>query len=433
MIKKILLFLIINILTINIVFAQEVTLYFYTEGATSSSSNVSIEDDMVTLKRNGLYYSTYTTNDYITGFNKIDGETFTLSKNGKEMVPGAEWFAYDKNEKKHYYSQNYSYNLGQMAIDLGVYNDSDIMIDLHANWEKKDNNNTDNKNSTKISLKKLGKIDLSSYKNNCVKSPTLYLDNNHKVSSAQGFTVAGKYYIAAKRNKDESTAVINVIKIKSSDKYDSSPKVVDKIKKNNYFGHANGITYNDKTGSIVIAMVDKTSYKSFDYKDIGKKTHLKEGNIYKADGKTKLNPSAIAYDKSNNKYYLGKGKNLYVYNSNLSKLELHIKKVRKCGKEHNCKKTQDIAAYKGLIIDIRYNGKGKAGGSSLSKTRNAIDIYRAKDGKYLGTYIVDTEGELESLAYNPSTKKFAFYVQNVGPKNIDCIQEKSIKGIDSLK
>ena len=82
--------------------AKEVQFYFYANGATSSSSNVVISDEGIALKT-GDYYASYQNTDTITAINSINGQTFTLTKSGKSLVAGREWYAYDKNYN-HYLS-----------------------------------------------------------------------------------------------------------------------------------------------------------------------------------------------------------------------------------------------------------------------------------------------------------------------------------------
>lgn len=45
-----------------------------------------------------------------------------------------------------------------------------------------------------------------------------------------------------------------------------------------------------------------------------------------------------------------------------------------------------------------------------SKSSSAIDLYRASDGKYIGTYMVNNSHEIESLAYDYSKGEFAILV-----------------------
>ena len=270
-------------------------------------------------------------------------------------------------------------------------------------------------------LKSLGTIDLTSYKNNCVHVPS-----SSGVTSAQGFTVAKGHYLAAKRNKSESEARIMVISVNASKKYDHKTSVANTIKKSNYFGHANGMTYNTKTDKIYVTKTSNGSYKTFTHSEAKKnKPDFTDGTIYRytnAKGVSSIDPGGIAFDSTNNKFYIGSGSSVYVYDSTLTNNILHIKKAR----TDTC---QDIAGHNGKVLVIRYNKNGTSGGSNLKKTRNAVDIYNASNGNYEGTYIIKTKGELESLAYNPNSSKFAFYVQNVKgmDHDYDCIMEKSMK------
>ncbi len=189
--KKILLLLLVNMLTIGVAFAKEVQIFFHTEGATSISSNMSLENNLVSLKSSGKYYATYTTNDTITGINKIDGITFTISKTGKQLVKGSEWYALDKDGKKYYYSQSGSYNLGSVARELGVINDSLIMIDLHANWgEPGINNDSPNNGSPNNGSPNNGSKERASL--------TLSL-NSYKMKVGAAFTL--------KANKDDDVTI----------------------------------------------------------------------------------------------------------------------------------------------------------------------------------------------------------------------------------
>ena len=126
---------IISILTINIAKAEEIQVYFYDEGATSSSSNVTLENGMVSLTSTYDYYSTYDTSGTIKVLNSINGEYFTLQKTGYHLIPNKEWFAYDEEEQVHYFSQNKEYKISDIIEELKMGNDALIMLDLHANWE----------------------------------------------------------------------------------------------------------------------------------------------------------------------------------------------------------------------------------------------------------------------------------------------------------
>ena len=135
MMKRILLFIIsLILLNFEIVYAKEVMIFFHTEGATSASSNVSLEDGLVALISSKEYYATYQDTDNIYVLNSINGSSFSIYKSGDSLVKGKEWYAYDSKERIHYFSQSQIYNVRNIINELGMINDSDTMIDLYANW-----------------------------------------------------------------------------------------------------------------------------------------------------------------------------------------------------------------------------------------------------------------------------------------------------------
>ena len=88
--------------------------------------------------------------------------------------------------------------------------------------------------------------------------------------------------------------------------------------------------------------------------------------------------SCVAFDVTNNKYYLGKGGTMYVADANL-KLEKTMKKTVRWFA------SQDVGAYNGVILV----------GTWLGETESYLDLYRISDGAYLGSYYVPV-GEIES-------------------------------------
>ena len=160
--KKILLILLL--FPLSFVFAQEANLYFYSEGATSSSTNIEISENIISLKNDGSYYTTYDMNAVITNINKINNELFYIYKNGSTLVDGQEWYAIDENEKKHYFSQSKSYLVSDIVKELGLQNDSFIMVNLHANWQEiKDYNEQINVNKVTLDKKNLSLKTKESY------------------------------------------------------------------------------------------------------------------------------------------------------------------------------------------------------------------------------------------------------------------------------
>lgn len=137
-------------------------------------------------------------------------------------------------------------------------------------------------------------------------------------------------------------------------------------------GHANGSTYNPNTNKFYVV-----------------KTHqsIRTASCSTYDGTTKNSAgifnlprvtSGIAYDESNNKYYLSKGNEIYVCDSNF-KVEKFIHKFVRYNH------AQDIGAYNGVVFVCTW----------VSGSTSYIDMYRASDGAYLGSYDVSM-GEIES-------------------------------------
>ena len=132
--------LILGLLIIGIVgnvSAKTVQIYFYTNGATSSSNNVSITDKYVVLKETNEYYTTYKDTDIITSINSIRGKKFTISKTGNRLVSNKEWYCYDKNNTRYYFSQSKKYRVSDIVKFAGKEQDAVPMIDMYANWESK--------------------------------------------------------------------------------------------------------------------------------------------------------------------------------------------------------------------------------------------------------------------------------------------------------
>ena len=143
--KKLLLIL---LFPISFVFAQEVNVYYYAEGATSHTDNITIESEIITLVKDSSYYSTYDINATIPHINIMNGETFNIYKENTRLVPDKEWYIYDDYEKKHYFSQSKSYSISDIVKELGLQNESFIMLNFHANWENsKDDTSTSTNNN----------------------------------------------------------------------------------------------------------------------------------------------------------------------------------------------------------------------------------------------------------------------------------------------
>ena len=160
-------------------------------------------------------------------------------------------------------------------------------------------------------------------------------------------------------------------------------------------GHANGSTYNPNTGHIYTVKTHReirsASCTAFDA----------------ATGETARNftlprtTSGIAYDETNNKYYLSKGNELYICDSDFNVEKFIWKRIR-----YN--HAQDIGGHNGVVMVCTW----------VSGNTSYIDLYRVKDGAYLGSYNVPI-GEIESCFMD---NKHLIILMNNGTGGLgDCI------------
>lgn len=137
-------------------------------------------------------------------------------------------------------------------------------------------------------------------------------------------------------------------------------------------GHCNGTTYNPNTGKI---------YTVHAHKGVNSRTcvTLSSSSLSKSTSFTLPRvTSGIAYDETNNKYYLTKGNEIYVTDSDFNVEKFIWKKIR-----YN--HAQDCGAYNGVVLVCTW----------VNGNNSYIDCYRASDGKYLGGYHIPI-GEIES-------------------------------------
>ena len=158
-------------------------------------------------------------------------------------------------------------------------------------------------------------------------------------------------------------------------------------------GHANGSTYNPNTGKIYTVRTHKaiwsplcTTFNGSDFSDAG------SFNLPK-------NCSGIAYDASSDKYYLSKGNELYVTDSDFKVEKFIWKKIR-----YN--HAQDIGAGEGVMMVCTW----------VAGNESYIDLYRASDGAYIGGYSVPI-GEIESVLL--VDKHLVLLMNNSGGGNVD--------------
>lgn len=137
-------------------------------------------------------------------------------------------------------------------------------------------------------------------------------------------------------------------------------------------GHANGTTYNPNTNKFYMAKTHKG------YKTASCSTY--DGTTKKSTGTITLprKTSGIAYDESNDCFYLSKGNEIYVCDSDFTVQKFIHKKAR-----YN--HAQDIGAYNGVVLVCTW----------VNGNTSYIDLYRVSDKAYLGSYDVSI-GEIES-------------------------------------
>ncbi|MGX8774457.1 MAG: hypothetical protein ACSW8G_05310 [Bacillota bacterium] len=137
-------------------------------------------------------------------------------------------------------------------------------------------------------------------------------------------------------------------------------------------GHANGATCNPNTGNIYVTK----TYVAMKTLEVA----VFDADSKKSKGTIELPTLAngIAYDESNDKFYLSRLGKIHICDSSFN-IEKTIKKsIRYIV-------SQDIAAYNGVVLVCTW----------IEKSESYIDLYRASDGAYLGSISVPI-GEIES-------------------------------------
>lgn len=274
------------------------------------------------------------------------------------------------------------YSLKIIAADMGeIPEKSTRTVSFRILGTNEIINETKGENK-KVSNKKINKtLRASDLKRVKTVSPT-----NSSCTIAQGFCVTDKYFVCALINHSDTKTVLQI--------YDKNTKKL-KNKLTGNLNHANGMAYNKNTQKIYIANCVRNRYTVISASDIGSTRTLKKSTKY-----LKTNLSSITYDPYTNQYYMGKGTRFYRYDSTLKDSKRFRKKI--------CHTTQDVGAYKGLVLVIDYN-KGTR--------KSAIDIYRASNGTYLGRYTLGISPELESIQYDEDHKCFYLYC-NTGRNGI---------------
>jgi sarcosine oxidase delta subunit len=199
-------------------------------------------------------------------------------------------------------------------------------------------------------------------RNNLEKVATITGSGNTNIPQSMSFN--GHEYIVSYVNRGGTSGKLIA--------YSQDGKM-QRVKSVTGMGHANGSTYNPNTGNIYTVRTHKKIRSP-------KCTVFKESDFSSA-GSFNLprNASGIAYDETNNKYYISKGNEIYVLDSEFRKEQFIWKSIR-----YN--HAQDIGAYNGVVLVCTW----------VSGNKSYIDLYRISDEKYLGSYYVPI-GEIESV------------------------------------
>lgn len=159
-------------------------------------------------------------------------------------------------------------------------------------------------------------------------------------------------------------------------------------------GHGNGSTYNPYTGRIYTVKTHKgvrsnlcTVYDGASFSNVG---------TFSLPRQT----SGMAYDECNNKFYLAKGNELYVTDSDFNVEHAYGKFIR-----YN--HAQDIGGHNGVVMVCTW----------VAGNESYIDLYRISDGAYLGSYNVPI-GEIESCFIDD---KHLVVLMNNATGSGDCI------------
>lgn len=136
--------------------------------------------------------------------------------------------------------------------------------------------------------------------------------------------------------------------------------------------HANGCTYNPYADRIYVCPT-YAGHKERALEAYDPKTLEHTGSIALHNA-----PSGVAYDDTNNQYYMSASWRLYVTDSDFNVLKV-IKRKR-----YN--RSQDMGAYNGVGLSCIWTGG----------VHSYIDMYRSSDGTYIGSYSVPL-GEIESV------------------------------------
>ena len=360
-------------------------------------------------KKNKVYITKVAYNEKITKKGLADYNSrkgINLSKNHYYVPLGEEWNTNEDGSGKSY-SQDKIYS----SDDFCDASKKDCIVSLYVNWKKCSSK------PYSLGTLKFDQIDLDNrikYQNNqgfIVESIRKKTNNNDHIDFAQGFTKADDYFIfCSQREKIKSPrSTLIVYKNNNGKMVRVEGLKLDGIQAyHENFGHCNDLTYNPDEGKIYVAPSNGDIInKAMSLTDLASgdsQVQVEDADFRNTEGKI-IYSSGIAYDKEQKQYYLAKGSTLYVLDIN--------KRLKNAFVKIATDVPQGIEAYDGRILVIRYRGSKAPVNDNIDETKNIIDIYRST-GDYLGSYIIDYPGELESLSYAGDN---TFYVNTVDDAN----------------
>ena len=192
-------------------------------------------------------------------------------------------------------------------------------------------------------------------------------------SSIQSLAITDKYYVCTKIRNDNSKATISVFDKKTKKRVNTLV---------GSFGHANGATYNPDTKSVYITHMGARNVSRISA------SNLTASNLKRSIMKFPITATGLGYDKDSQKWVLKCGKNVSIYNKDLTKKLKSFQVAWHTG--------QDCEVYKGLLLSIDYIGHANA----------YIYVYNIETGECYGRYKVTIPVELESLAYDENSDSF---------------------------
>lgn len=203
-------------------------------------------------------------------------------------------------------------------------------------------------------------------------------------SAIQSLAITDKYYVCTKIRNDNSKATISVFDKKTKKRVNTLV---------GSFGHANGATYNPDTKSVYITHMGARNVSRISA------SNLTASNLKRSIMKFPITATGLGYDKDSQKWVLKCGKNVSIYNKDLTK---KLKSFQVA-----CHTEQDCEVYKGLLLSIDYIGHANA----------YIYVYNIETGECYGRYKVTIPVELESLAYDENSDSFVMvFNDNNGDK-----------------